>query len=174
MTDTKKCTSCGGSLVRESRNRKCKYKKRQSDKVFTIDYEQPGWWCTNCGEGVIKGADHLEHHNNMMELRAAIEGVLSPTKIKEIREKLGLKQREASRIIGGGHNAFQNYESGKNLPSQPTSNLLKLLDKRPEMLAVIKETSKEYNRKYIERPGRQKVEIFPFTMETTKRQEKHV
>jgi HTH-type transcriptional regulator/antitoxin MqsA len=55
-----------------------------------------------------------------------------------VRNKLQLSQAEANKIFGGGPNAFSRYETGKALPPQALIQLLRLLDRRPELLEEIK------------------------------------
>ena len=55
--------------------------------------------------------------------------------IRRIRRKLGLSQVEATRLTGGGHNAFSRYERGEATPLPAVINLFRLLDKHPELLA---------------------------------------
>ena len=54
--------------------------------------------------------------------------------IRRIRRKLGLSQVAASRLTGGGHNAFSRYERGEAAPLPAVVNLFRLLDKHPELL----------------------------------------
>lgn len=54
-----------------------------------------------------------------------------------MRTLLGLSQREAGRILGGGPNAFYRYESGRARPSHTMVNLLRLLVADPRRLAEI-------------------------------------
>ena len=139
MSNTKQCTMCGGSLVRDERERTCRYTKKTLKKAqtFSVTYRQPGWWCNVCGEGFIKDDDHRVHDEVFTELRARVEGVLSPKQIRAIRNKLGLSKRKASFLVGGGYNAFQRYESGEIVPSGSASCLISLLGERPELQHVI-------------------------------------
>ncbi len=54
--------------------------------------------------------------------------------IRRIRRKLGLSQAAAARLTGGGHNAFSRYERGEVAPLPAVINLLRLLDKHPDLL----------------------------------------
>jgi HTH-type transcriptional regulator/antitoxin MqsA len=45
---------------------------------------------------------------------------------------LGITQKEASEIFGGGKNAFSRYERGQVRPGQAVSNLLKMFERHPE------------------------------------------
>ena len=67
--------------------------------------------------------------------KAAAEG------LKRARLKLHLSQTEASRISGGGHNAFSRYETGATQPLAAVVNLFALLEKRPELLKELQDAS---------------------------------
>jgi HTH-type transcriptional regulator/antitoxin MqsA len=57
--------------------------------------------------------------------------------LKEQRKRLKLTQEQASRLTGGGHNAFSRYETGVATPLPAVVNLFSLLDKHPEMLSEL-------------------------------------
>ena len=59
---------------------------------------------------------------------------LTPSEIREIRDRLRLSQAEAGELIGGGPRAFQKYESGAITPAASVINLLILLDRDPSKL----------------------------------------
>lgn len=54
------------------------------------------------------------------------DGLLGSAEIAKAREALGLNQREAAQLFGGGFNAFNKYESGEVLQSQAMDRLLRL------------------------------------------------
>lgn len=90
-----------------------------------------------CGEAVFE-VDALERRERaFLELRAKVEGVLGPDRVATIRERLGLSQRRAGELLGGGPRAFQKYESGSQQVSVPMTNLLRLLDKDPRRLGEL-------------------------------------
>jgi HTH-type transcriptional regulator/antitoxin MqsA len=68
----------------------------------------------------------------LKELRIKAENLLLPQEVKRIRTKIGLTQREAGAIIGGGPNAFQKYEQGTVTVSKAISNFLRVLERHPE------------------------------------------
>lgn len=100
-----------------------------------------GWWCAepDCGDGLLttEGCQLIERAH--AELKARVERVLGPAEIKEIRTRLGLSQRKAGEILGGGPRAFQKYESGAVSASQPMSNLLRLLARDPMRLKELEQ-----------------------------------
>ena len=106
-------------------------------KGHTAPVRVAGHWCRKCGEAVFE-ADALETRERaFLELRAKVEGVLSPRHVAAIRERLNLSQRRAGELLGGGPRAFQKYESGGQQVSVPMANLLRLLEKDPRRLREI-------------------------------------
>ena len=63
---------------------------------------------------------------------------LKPDQIRVIREGLGLSQREAGSILGGGPNAFAKYESGTLAPAAALANLLLVLRDNPAALSTLR------------------------------------
>ena len=122
------CHDCGTKLIREKRSVEISY-KGQSAMV-----QQPGWWCPDCGEGVLVGKDLSATEPAFVELKARVDGILTPAEVRRIRTKLKLSQRKASAILGGGPRAFQKYENGEVCISRAMSNLLRLLDTNPKLL----------------------------------------
>ena len=57
-----------------------------------------------------------------------------PDEIREIREALGLAQRAAGELLGGGPSAFAKYESGTIEPAASLVTLLRLLQADPTAL----------------------------------------
>lgn len=123
------CPACAGGMVRETRRRTIRYEQH------SVEIDQPAWWCRECGEGVLDSKDGAVADRAFATLKARAEGVLDPETIARIRTRLKLTQRRAGKILGGGARAFQRYESGAVVVSQPMSNLLLLLDQQPALLA---------------------------------------
>lgn len=62
----------------------------------------------------------------------------SPRKfIRATRLKLGLTQKQAGEIFGGGINAFSRYERGVAAPSKALLALFALLDENPGLMRKI-------------------------------------
>ncbi|MBF0110161.1 MAG: type II toxin-antitoxin system MqsA family antitoxin [Magnetococcales bacterium] len=132
MNDLMKCHECGQSMTRASRPVALSYKEQ------SISLDLPGWYCA-CGESVHSGKDMNVSDRALNLLKARAEGLLEPARIRAIREKLGLSQRKASQMIGGGPNAFHKYEQGDVLVSRAVSNLLRLLEANPGQLALLRD-----------------------------------
>ena len=131
------CPECGGSdLVRGTRTTTVEYGGRESEP-----FEQPGLWCQSCGEGLLSFKDMEVATRRMHVLKAQAERLLLPSEVRRVRKKLGLTQREAGLLLGGGPNAFQKYESADVLTSQAISNLLRVLAHDPSGLEVLRRES---------------------------------
>lgn len=112
--------------------------------AFTID--QPAEWCSACGEGIIHPEDNKAVQASIQEEKARIDGLLTPQQIQKIRKFLKLNQKEASRLFGGGINAFNRYENGITPIPKPLSLLLTILEKHPGQLDELQEYADNFPR----------------------------
>jgi HTH-type transcriptional regulator/antitoxin MqsA len=103
-------------------------------KEHTFIINQPAEWCSACGEGIIQPEDNKAVQAIIQEEKARIDGLLTPKEIQKIRKFLHLNQKDASRLFGGGINAFNRYENGVTPIPKPLSLLLTLLKKHPNQL----------------------------------------
>lgn len=101
-------------------------------------FNQPGLWCRSCGEGLLSFKDTEVSAREMHILKERAEHLLEPNEVKRVRKKLGLTQKEAGLLLGGGPNAFQKYESAAVVTSQAISSLLRLLAHDPSGLEVLR------------------------------------
>lgn len=126
--NTKICPLCGSSnMIHEARLFEYKYK----DHKFKI--MQPADYCDACEDGVINPEDRKSVQLVLQEHKARIDGLLTPTEIKQIREKiLKINRKKASEIFGGGINAFSRYERGEVGITKLLSLTLKFLNDHPE------------------------------------------
>ncbi len=125
---TRRCPACGGVMRRKV------MKETVSFRDHSLSYEQPGWRCGACDEGVLEGPDNAFHDAALHEVMARAKGSpISPLTIRAAREAAGLSQREAGRVFGGGPTAFYKYETAKAVPSEGMANLLRLALERPEL-----------------------------------------
>jgi HTH-type transcriptional regulator/antitoxin MqsA len=112
------------------------------------------WWCTECDEAIFAGQPLADRERAFLELKAEVDEVLSPSQVAAVRTKLGLSQRKAGELLGGGPRSFYKYESGKQAVSVPMSHLLTLLDHDVSRLQEL--------RRAAERGARsQSVELMP-------------
>jgi HTH-type transcriptional regulator / antitoxin MqsA len=128
---TQSCPECGGLMRYEKHDDVLEYKGHKHT-IKTL-----GWWCTKCGEAILSGEPLVRHERAFLQFKADVDGVLGPKQVAKVRESLGLSQRKAGEVLGGGPRAFQKYESGKQAVSTPMSHLLRLLKRDPARLKEI-------------------------------------
>ena len=122
----KRCSTCGvGTLHDDVRDRTSQYRGR------TFRAKHAGAFCDHCNDGMIyhdpKIDDEWENFSTQVETDERRE-------LAKIRARLNLTQEQASRITGGGHNAFSRYERGEATPLMAVVNLFRLLDRFPSLL----------------------------------------
>jgi HTH-type transcriptional regulator/antitoxin MqsA len=93
-----------------------------------------GWHCPNCGEVEFASREEAERFFAVAQASQEEATQLQAEAIRAIRSRLGLTQKQAAELLGGGVNAFSEYERGITRPSKSTLLLLKLLDRHPELL----------------------------------------
>jgi HTH-type transcriptional regulator / antitoxin MqsA len=99
-----------------------------------------GLRCGTCGE-VVFDADSAGRYAAAGDELVLRERKRQSDEIRRIRRKLGLSQAAAARLTGGGHNAFSRYERGEATPMPAVVNLLRLLDKHPDLLKDLTRSS---------------------------------
>ncbi len=130
--DSPVCPETGAPMRRGTRPMTIAYK----GESVTVD--MPGWYCDASGESIHDGSDMKVSDRALTALRAKVEGRLAPQAVKRIRRRLGLTQKAAGRLVGGGPNAFQKYESGDVLVSGAVTSALLLLERDPGGLEVLR------------------------------------
>lgn len=128
-----RCEECGTLLHRSSQPRTWTYKGR------SVTVDQPGWYCgvEPDHEPVYDEPDIEATEPVFLALRAEVEDTLPPAEVLRIRRRLGMSQREAGRVLGGGPMAFHKYEKGEVAMTRAAAVLLRLLDRHPDLLAEI-------------------------------------
>jgi HTH-type transcriptional regulator / antitoxin MqsA len=126
-----KCPTCGGAkMVRETRDIEYTYKGET-----TILPSVEGDFCPACKESIHDKKESARVSGLMLAFKKQVNAsVVDPAFIAKVRKKLNLDQRQAAEIFGGGVNAFSRYENGKTKPPLALVNLLKILDRHPELL----------------------------------------
>ena len=132
LPDTMTSPETGAILRRDSRPFELRYK----GETLTVDL--PGYYPEGEGYGVHVGDDMAVADEALRSLKEKIDGIPSPKTIRRLRKKLGLSQREAGTLLKVGESAFDKYERGMIEPSGPTSQLLRLLDRHPELVADLR------------------------------------
>lgn len=96
-----------------------------------------GHFCPKCGEGVLEDSSNACYAAALDELVRETNLAAMPD-LRTIRKRLKLSQVEAAELFGGGVNAFSRYERGETEPPRSLVQLLRILDRRPELLAELR------------------------------------
>ncbi len=123
------CPSCGQELVHGVHAVSYAYKGRSAS------FQLEGDKCPSCGEIVLAKAECAVLDRLMDAFERSVNTELyDPSFILAVRKKLGLNQKEAGALFGGGANAFSRYELGKAKPPQTLLQLFRLLDNDPSRI----------------------------------------
>jgi len=107
-------------------------------KGVAVEVDQPGQWCGACGEAVLSSEDLAATRKPLHDARARADRLLLSEEVRRIRKRLGLTQRQAALLFGGGANAFSRYERGEVMQPRALDQLLRLLDGHPELLEEVR------------------------------------
>ena len=130
-----KCPVCGAAeLIQDTRDVPFSYKGES-----TIIPAVTGEFCPACDE-VILNREHGDRYSELIGVfqRQVNAAFVDPNYITRVRRKLGLDQRQAAELFGGGVNAFSRYENGKTKPPLALVKLFKLLDRHPDLLDEVR------------------------------------
>lgn len=136
-----KCSECGNKeeMVEETRDLPYTYKGRK-----TVLKDISGGWCPGCGEVYFRKGQGDKYMAAIRAFKKEVNAALVDAEfVARIRKQIGLSQREAGEFLGGGHNSFSRYETGKAVPPVPLIKLFRLLDRHPELIPELMEKKKQ-------------------------------
>jgi HTH-type transcriptional regulator/antitoxin MqsA len=133
------CSICGkGTLKKEVIEEKLTYK---GETITIPDYIV--YKCDLCNETIVDKGTLKSSSKLLKNFKCKVDGLLTGDEIREIRKKLGLTQEEMSEILGGGLKSFARYETGQICQSKAMDNLLKILDRFPQVIHLIQKETPE-------------------------------
>lgn len=109
-----------------------KYKGKTKELKNYVVFE-----CPDCGESFVDKKTMKKAEKILRDFHREVDGLLTSADIKRIRTSLGFTQKNFGLILGGGEKAFTKYESGTVTQSKPMDNLIRLLDKRPDLIELL-------------------------------------
>ena len=125
--DGKECPVCGEGTLHDSvQTERTEYRGR----IFVGS--RSGAFCDHCGDGVSYHDPRSEAEWKAFQQSVDEE---ERAELSAIRTRLGITQQQASKLTGGGHNAFSRYERGEAKPMLAVINLFRLLDRYPVLLS---------------------------------------
>ena len=119
------CPDCGNIMIQDERQHAWAY------RGHTYTFMQPGLYCTKCDNCHVTVKEATAAEKGMLKFHADVDAelhtLLTPSEIKKVRESLGLTQKKAGQLFGGGPMAFSRYERGRYKQPLSTDILLRLL-----------------------------------------------
>lgn len=129
-----RCPDCEtGTLNLEKYSDEFEYRGR----LLKVDGLQC-WVCNHCGAEIIR-PDQIRHGDRLFaDARRRADGLLTGQEIVALRKRLGLTQRQAADLFGGGANAFSKYERGDITQSVAMDRLMRLVQKHPHCVEELR------------------------------------
>jgi len=133
------CPVCGaGNLTKKIVEETFEYKGKHLTVPDYVVYE-----CAECEEEIVDRNTLKTSSKLIKDFYRSVDGLLTSSEIKTIRQKLELTQEEMANILGGGKKAFARYEKGQVIQSRGMDNLLRILAKYPYTLDALEVRYKE-------------------------------
>lgn len=127
------CELCGeGQLIAQVAQNNVSYK--QHEKPVDCHYSV----CSVCGSEQSDSVQLRKNKRAMTAFKKSVDGFLTGSEIKELRDLLGLTQSAAAKIFGGGPVAFSKYEADDVTQSDSMEKLLRVAKSRPDILLELK------------------------------------
>jgi len=140
--EVKQCPLCGNNgLRRNVVTETFEYKGETFDYPNYVIYK-----CPRCKEAVVDKKSLKESGRAIRDFYRKVDGLLTSDEIYRIRKlRLCLTQDDASELLGGGAKSFARYENSEVIQSVALDNLLRILDKEPSLLRIIRAKNKQLN-----------------------------
>jgi HTH-type transcriptional regulator/antitoxin MqsA len=129
------CVACGfiGTVAFTNRTFTIKVKHLSRD-VHGIN----GVECPKCDEVVYPNSGEDDSVDRYIEVQDGLVHQYRGEEFRRIRQKLNLTQLQVVQAFaGGGHNSVSRYEKGITPIPSPLWVLIRLLDRKPELLAEL-------------------------------------
>ena len=130
------CPVCGGRVKTVTEKKTGRYRDETVEVVSEL------MRCKQCGEGFLTPEQMAARVRDVKNEIRKKYGLLPPKKVKNIREKLCLTQAELEDLLGTGPKVVVRWESGKVIQSSGHDNLLRLLDREPKILELLRQVQK--------------------------------
>lgn len=129
----RQCPSCGHRPLVARCIRDAFAYGPEDERITIVAEAVPVLACPACGE-TLYGADAARTRHDAI---CHALGLLSPTEIRVLRERLGLDQAGFARLTGIAVATFSRWERGRLLQTRAMDRYLRLLDTLPQAVAVL-------------------------------------
>lgn len=130
------CVICGGNAKVVTEQKQARY------RGDTVEVSREIFRCESCREGFVtpeQAGNYVRVVKN--EIRRKY-GLLSPERIVEIRNKLGLTQVQLEELLNTGAKVVVRWESGKVIQGDSHDTVLRLLEQDPLQLERVRQVQK--------------------------------
>lgn len=129
------CPACEtGTLAARVSDRTIRFEGHQL-RVQNLHYSE----CPVCGEKVVLPAQSKRNEVAYADAKKAHLGLWSSGKVESFRKQWGLTQNSASKLFGGGANAFSKYERGEVIHTKAMDLLMRVFDQSEEARVLLTE-----------------------------------
>lgn len=141
--DLTECPICGSS--RSVALRKGRFEATYN-KVPIMLEDVESYFCASCEEEFFTQQQERTVSQRVNDAAREQLGVLSPERIIEIRKKLGLTQQDLEELLDLGDKVVTRWETGKVVPGRTTDFLLRLMERRPDLIDEFRALRREQKR----------------------------
>jgi putative zinc finger/helix-turn-helix YgiT family protein len=89
--------------------------------------------CTSCGEEILP--DELTKAIETEQYRRL--GLLTPSEIRQVRQKTGLSAVDLANLLGVGEKSYTRWENGRSMQNRSNDTLIRFLDKNAEAFVIV-------------------------------------
>jgi putative zinc finger/helix-turn-helix YgiT family protein len=113
---------------------------RYRDQV--VEVLQEFFRCAECEEELVTPEQMANYARAVKNEVRKKHGLLSPERITDIRKGLNMTQQELEELLGTGPKVVVRWESGKVIQSSGQDNILRLLERDPEIVGRLRQIQK--------------------------------
>ena len=130
---TAKCPLCGNDTL-EHKHGEYRFEPPQNIPGGTMMIPNATWdACTSCGEEILP--DELTKAIEAEQYRRL--GLLTPSEIRQVRQKTGLSAVDMANLLGVGEKSYTRWENGRSIQNKSNDTLIRLLDRNAEAFVIV-------------------------------------
>jgi HTH-type transcriptional regulator / antitoxin MqsA len=134
------CPICGSS--KSVALRRGRFEATYNKVPITLE-DVESYVCESCGEEFFTKEQDREVSQRVLEAARQKLGVLSPERVVTIRKKLNLSQEDMEELLDLGDKVVTRWETGRVVPGKTTDTLLRLLERKPELVDELRAIRRE-------------------------------
>lgn len=138
------CVTCGGNASIMTERKRARYRGE------TVEVAREIFRCDSCQDEFVtpdQARIYVRAVKNEVRKRY---GLLSPERIVQIRNMLGLTQSEVEELLNTGPKVVVRWESGKVIQGAGQDNILRLLERDPSLVERLRQIQQVRSAEQIE------------------------